>query len=93
MSHVETRIGYTDGRHDRCSSELAYSRTYASHTRGSNEADSAFLLPHRAGILAIGIQYQLLACAAHVEIQAHPRNFMGVLLALKLPAIISDLAT
>ena len=52
MSHVETRIGYTDGRHDRCSSELAYSRTYASHTRGSNEADSAFFVTVSCGYIS-----------------------------------------
>ena len=52
MSHVETRIGYTDGRHDRCSSELAYSRTYASHTRGSNEADSAFFVTASCGYIS-----------------------------------------
>ena len=52
MSHVETRIGYTDGRHDRRSSELAYSRTYASHTRGSNEADSAFSVTASCGYIS-----------------------------------------
>ena len=52
MSHVETRIGYTDGRHDRRSSELAYSRTYASHTRGSNEADSAFFVTVSCGYIS-----------------------------------------
>ena len=51
MSHVETRIGYTDGRHDRRSSELAYSGTYASHTRGSNEADSAFFVTASCGYI------------------------------------------
>lgn len=52
MSHVETRIGYTDGRHDRRSSELAYSRTYASHTRGSNEDDSAFFVTASCGYIS-----------------------------------------
>ena len=52
MSHVETRIGYTDGRHDRRSQELAYSRTYASHTRGSNEADSAFFVTASCGYIS-----------------------------------------
>lgn len=52
MRHVETCIGYTDGRHDRRSSELAYSRTYASHTRGSNEADSAFFVTASCGYIS-----------------------------------------
>ena len=52
MIHVETCIGYTDGRHDRRSSELAYSRTYASHTRGSNEADSAFFVTVSCGYIS-----------------------------------------
>ena len=52
MIHVETCIGYTDGRHDRRSSELAYSRTYASHTRGSNEADSAFFVTASCGYIS-----------------------------------------
>ena len=52
MSHIETRIGYTDGRHDLRSSELAYSRTYASHTRGSNEADSAFFVTVSCGYIS-----------------------------------------
>ena len=52
MIHVETCIGYTDGRHDRRSSELAYSRTYASHTRGSNETDSAFFVTASCGYIS-----------------------------------------
>ena len=52
MIHVETCIGYTDGRHDRRSSELAYSRTYASHTRGSNEADSDFFITASCGYIS-----------------------------------------
>ena len=52
MIHVETCIGYTDGRHDRRSSELAYSRTHASHTRGSNEADSAFFVTASCGYIS-----------------------------------------
>ena len=52
MSHVETDIGYIDGRHDQRSSELAYSRTYASHTCGSNEADSAFFVTVSCGYIS-----------------------------------------
>ena len=51
MSHVETDIGYIDGRPDLRSSELAYSRTYASHTCGSNEADSAFFVTASCGYI------------------------------------------
>ena len=52
MSHVETDIGYIDGRPDLRSSELAYSRTYASHTRGSNEADSDFFITASCGYIS-----------------------------------------
>ena len=52
MSHVETDIGYIDGRPDLRSSELAYSRTYASHTCGSNEADSAFFVTVSCGYIS-----------------------------------------
>lgn len=52
MSHVETDIGYTDGRYDQHSSELAYSRTYAGHTRGSNEADSDFFVTASCGYIS-----------------------------------------
>lgn len=52
MSHVKTDIEYTDGRPDLRSSELAYSRTYASHTRGSNEADSDFFVTASCGYIS-----------------------------------------
>ena len=52
MSHVETDIGYTDGRYDQHSSELAYSRTYAGHTRGSNEDDSDFFVTASCGYIS-----------------------------------------
>ena len=52
MSHVETDTGYTYGRPDLRSSELAYGRTYASHTRGSNEADSAFFVTASCGYIS-----------------------------------------
>ena len=55
MSHVETRIGYTDGRHDRRSSELAYSRTYASHNSAFSVTASCGYISDRYTVPIVGV--------------------------------------